>query len=239
MPVGVEHVAAAAAVFVGALLQGAVGFGFALISAPILFMIDERLVPGPIIVAATALTSLSAHRDWHAVDFIGLKWGLAGRLPGTLLGALVLFALPPDGLAAPLGAIVLLAVAISASGVRVDPDPRNLVAAGVLSGFMGTTSSIGGPPMAMVYQHSSGERLRGTLGVYFVVGAVMSLVALAAVGRFGAYELKWGVALLPSTVLGFVLSKRLTVLLDGGYTRIAVLAVSATGAVIVVLRQLL
>ena len=29
------------------------------------------------------------NRDWHAVDFPGLKWGLVGRLPGTALGASV------------------------------------------------------------------------------------------------------------------------------------------------------
>lgn len=238
MPGGIELAAAAAAIFVGAALQGAVGFGFALVAAPILFIVDERLVPGPVILAAAVLTTLSAHRDWHAVDFPGLKWGLAGRVPGTLLGAAVMYVLPPERLAAPLAAIVLLAVAMSASGIRIDPGPRNLVVAGTLSGFMNTTSSIGGPPLAMVYQYSSGDRIRGTLGVYFVIGAVMSLAALMAVGRFGAYELYWGAALLPATVLGFLFSRRLTPWVDGGYTRTAVLTVSTVGAVVVVLRQL-
>ena len=218
-PGGLELALAALVVFVGAVLQGAVGFGYALVAAPILLLIDPRLVPGPVIFAALFLTSLSAHRDRHAIDFSGIGWGTAGRLPGTMLGAALLVALPPERLAAPLGALVLFAVAISALGVRVEPSPRAHVAAGLLSGFMGTTSSIGGPPIAMLYQHAPGDQLRGTLGGFFVIGCVMSLVAIAAVGRFGAAELRWGAVLVPGIVLGFLVSSRLTPWIDRGYTR--------------------
>ena len=238
LPGGVELLVAASAIFVGSALQGAVGFGLALVAAPILFLVDERLVPGPILISALALTLLSARRDWHAIDFSGLRWGLSGRIPGTVIGAAMLWVLPAEEMAAPLAALVLLAVAMSASGIRVDPTPGNLVGAGLLSGIMGTTSSIGGPPLAMVYQHAPGDRIRGTLGVYFVIGCILSLVAVAAVGRLGLFEMIYGAALVPAVLLGFALSTRLTTWLDGGYTRPAILGVSAVGAVVVVARQL-
>ncbi|MFQ5417685.1 MAG: sulfite exporter TauE/SafE family protein [Myxococcota bacterium] len=238
MPGGLDLAAAAAAVFAGALLQGAVGFGYALVAAPILFMIDGRLVPGPVLLGALMLTALCARRDWTAIDFEGFGWGLMGRVPGTLLGAAAVSVIPADRFAAPLGALVLIAVAMTGSGVRIDPNPRTLAGAGLLAGFMGTTSSIGGPPLAMVYQHAPGDRLRGTLSVYFVVGCLMSLSALAVVGRLGTYELTWGAALLPGVVLGFALSKRLTPWVDRGYTRPAVLAVSAAAGIGVVARAL-
>jgi hypothetical protein len=237
-PAGFALAAGVAAVFVGSVLQGAVGFGFALVAAPILLLIDPHLVPGPIIFAALFLTGLSAWRDRHAIDFSGLRWGLTGRVPGTLLGAALLAFLPPERMAAPFGALVLLAVAISAAGARVEPSPRALVGAGLLSGFMGTASSIGGPPFALIYQHSAGDRLRGTLGGYFVIGTVMSLTAIAAIGRFGIAELRWGVALVPGTLLGFAVSSRLIPWLDRGYTRPAVLAVAAAAGVAAVVRQL-
>jgi uncharacterized membrane protein YfcA len=44
--------------------------------------------------------------------------------------------------------------------------------------------------------------------------------------------------LAPGLVLGFLLSSRLRHLLDAGYTRIAVLAVSGTAGVAVILREL-
>jgi uncharacterized membrane protein YfcA len=137
---------AGAAVFVGSVVQGAVGFGLALVAAPVLFMIDPRLVPGPLVFASMLLTTLTAFRDRDAIDTSGLGWSMVGRLPGTLLGAALLALLPPERLAAPLGVLVILGVALSASGVHVRVNPRTLMGAGLLSGFMGTASSIGGPP---------------------------------------------------------------------------------------------
>lgn len=229
---------AGAAVFVGSVLQGAVGFGLALVAAPILFMVDPRLVPGPLTFAAMALILLTAWRDRQSIDFRGFGWGLLGRLPGTMLGASILAVLSPERLAVPLGALVLLAVGISASGVHVAPSPRTLFGAGFLSGFMGTTSSIGGPPLAMIYQHAPGREMRGTLSSYFLVGTLMSLVAIGAVGRFGAAELGWGLVLIPGAIAGFALSNRITPWVDRGYTRPAVLLVSAVAGIGILVRQL-
>jgi hypothetical protein len=122
--------------------------------------------------------------------------------------------------------------------VRFEPGPRTLFGAGVLSGFMGTASSIGGPPMALVYQHGPGDRLRATLGMYFVAGGVMSLSALAVVGRFGPIEAWLGAALVPGIALGFTVSSRLKGLVDRGYTRPAVLTVAVAMGLSVIIRQL-
>jgi len=228
---------AAGAVFAGSVVQGAVGFGMALIAAPVLFLIDPRLVPGPMIFASMALTSLTAYRDRDAIDTRGLGWGLAGRLPGTVLGALMLAIIPPERLATPLGAVVLLGVVLSASGLHVAVNRRTLFGAGLLSGFMGTASSIGGPPIAMLYQHAPGNRLRGTLSAYFVIGGVMSLIAIAAAGRFGTAELIWGMWLVPAAAIGFVVSNAFTSWLDRGLTRPAILCVAAVTGLGVIVRQ--
>jgi len=235
---GLGFAIATLAVFVGAALQGAIGFGFAIIAAPVLFLVDPVLVPGPIIFSALVLTSLTAIRERDAIDYRGLGWGLAGRLPGTFAGAALVAAVTAEQLATPLGLLVLLAVAISASAARFEPGPRTMFGAGLLSGFMGTASSIGGPPMALVYQHGSGARLRATLGAFFVAGALMSLAALAGVGRFGSTEMWLGAALVPGIVLGFTLSNRLTGLVDRGYTRPAVLTVAVMAGFGVIIQQL-
>ena len=235
---GLDLLAASAIVTAGAALQGAVGFGFALVAAPLLALIDPRLVPGSLLCAALVLTLLTAHRERHAIDTSGIGWGLVGRLPGTALGAAALLRISAGGMELVLGALVLVAVAMSASGLHFRPTPRALVGAGVLSGFMGTMTAIGGPPLAMVYQHAPGAQLRGTLAGYFVIGAAVSLVALALVGRFGRVELAGALSLLPGVLLGFVCSARLAALLDRGYTRGAVLAVSGAAGTLVLVRQL-
>ena len=50
------------------------------------------------------------------------------------------------------GGLILLGVCLSLSGLRLPPIRGVLVGAGALSGVMGTVASIGGPPMALLYQ---------------------------------------------------------------------------------------
>jgi hypothetical protein len=103
---------------------------------------------------------------------------------------------------------------------------------------MATAAGLGGPPVALVYQHESGVRLRGTLAAYFIVGTALSLISLAWVGRFGAEEMRLSVLLIPGTVIGYFLSRPAAAYLDAGRTRAAVLVVSALAAVTVILTVL-
>lgn len=82
--------AASAAIAFGALVQGAVGFGMALVAAPLLVLIRPQLVPGPLLVSGLALTLLVARRERDSIDLLGVKWGLVGRVPGVAIGALAL-----------------------------------------------------------------------------------------------------------------------------------------------------
>ncbi len=222
----------------GALVQGAVGFGLNLVAVPLLLWIDPSLVPGPVLVAALVLTILILRRERKAVDFTGLGWAFAGRLPGTGLGVAALLVVPAASLSLVFASLVLIAVLISASGVHVRPTWRTLLVAGALSGFMSTTSAVGGPPMALVYQEAAGPRLRGTLAGYFVAGALISIFALTAAGRFGAVEARASLALIPGILIGFALSRRAARRLDAGMIRPAVLLVAGLASGSVLVRQL-
>ena len=235
----VKLLAACGVMTIGSALQGSVGFGSALVAAPLLVLIDPSLVPGPLLFCALVLTILMLYRERQAMDVSGLKWGILGQLLGTFAAVVLLTNVPEKGMMLTLGALVLFAVALSASGLHVNPTMWTLLSAGALSGFMGTTSSIGGPPIALLYQNAPGARLRSTLSGYFTLGTIMSLLALAAVGRFGRYEFWSALALLPGVLIGFALSARTLRLLDRGYTRAAILTVSAVSAAIVILRALL
>ena len=122
------------------------------------------------------------------------------------------------------------------AGTRREPV---LFAAGTASGFMATAAGLGGPPVALVYQRETGVRLRGTLAAYFIIGTVVSLFALAWAGRFTREEVRLSSFLIPGTVLGYFMSRPAAAYLDGGYTRTAVLAVSALAAVSVIVTVLL
>ncbi|MEX2393276.1 MAG: sulfite exporter TauE/SafE family protein, partial [Actinomycetota bacterium] len=230
---------ASLAVGVGALVQGSIGFGVNVVGGPILVLIDTRLVPGPALVAAFVLTLLVGVRDRAGIDRSGFGWVFLGRIPTSVAAALLVAALPERGLAISLAVAVLIAVAISALGWRVERTPPTLFAAGAISGVMGTVSAIGGPPVAMLYQDAKGAEVRGTLSAIFAVGALTSMVLLAGVGRFGLAEIYASLALMPAIVGGFWLSRFTTRWLDRGFVRPTILILCAASAIAAMVRYAL
>jgi hypothetical protein len=182
------------------------------------------------------LAPLVGFRDRVAIDRRGLGWILAGRVPGTVLGAYVVAALSGKGVAVALSAMVLVDVALSASGWRLARTIPALAGVGAVSGLMGTISSIGGPPVAMLYQDSKGAELRSTLSVIFSVGAAMSVVFLAVAGEFGLEQIKIALTLVPGILVGFVASRWTARWLDRGFVRPVVLGVCAVSALAALVR---
>ena len=233
-----ELALAIAIVAIGAALQGSVGFGFALLSAPLLEWINPRFVPGPLVLAVTLLLLLTALRERHAIDFRGIGWILTGRVPGTVLGALALSGLSARSLTVALGAFVLAAVGLSLLHVHLPRKPAFLVGAGLISGVMGTTAALGGPAVALLYQHERPELVRSTLATFFLVGALMSLPALAFVGRLGREEGLLALGLLPGILLGFLASGVTGRFIHGTRVRAAVLLVAGLAGAAGVIRGL-
>lgn len=223
----------------GALLQGSVGFGLGLIGVPLLVLIDPVYVPGPVLLAALCLNLLIFRREHHALLIKRIEWAVIGRLAGSIIGAIILTLIPQKDLSILFGAMVLFAVCISFAGFPFPVSTKNILAAGIASGIMGTTSSIGGPPIALVYQKHKGPTIRGTLSGIFIFGTIISLVTLAIIGRFGLREVQVTAALLPGIFVGFLLSNRSTKILDSGFIRPAVLITSALSGIAVILRSLL
>ena len=140
---------------------------------------------------------LTAVRELGDVDWSGLRFALGGRLPGVVLGSWIVVTQPARTTAVVVAVVVLGAVALSATSWDARPTPRALAVAGVVSGVSGTATSIGGPPVAMLYQRAGGSVLRSTMGVYFLVGNVLSVGALALAGEIGQRDLLRALALLP------------------------------------------
>ncbi|MBF0176049.1 MAG: sulfite exporter TauE/SafE family protein [Magnetococcales bacterium] len=229
----------AVVILVGAIVQGSVGFGHALVSAPVAMLVLPELVPGPIIVVSLGVTLATLARDHKTMGRPqGLLWILVGLFPGLGLGsqALVLLSLRETDLF--FGGAVLVTAGISFAGWRVRIHPLTLVPAGLLAGFMSITTTMGGPPLAIALQELPGPQLRGTLAFSFIVSTLTSLSVLHAIHRFGSKELSVGLSLLPFALLGVFLSAPLAHWLDRGRTRTAVLLLAAAAGLLVIIRQL-
>ena len=235
-----EIAAAVAVMAAGAAVQGSVGFGMNVVAAPILIQIDPDLVPGPLLAAALVMSLMVARRDRAGINRPALTWALVGRLPGSVLGTILLVEVFSDwSLAVFLASVILVGAAVSVAPIRL-PQGRPVIAlGGFVSGVAGTTTGVGGPPLALTLQHIPPRQLRGTMSVYFLLGASVSLVLLAAWGQFGVRHLVAVGILVPGQLLGYVLSGRLVPLLDRGRTRPALLVISVAAALSVLIRALI
>ncbi|MFR9803467.1 TSUP family transporter [Pseudonocardia sp. RS010] len=214
----------------GAVTQGTVGFGMALVAAPLLALLDSAYVPVPLIVLAGAHAVLALVREWHDADWRGVAWALVGRLPGAVLGVTVVALLPYREFASFVAAAVLVCVALSLVRLNLRPTRPALLVAGAVSGVSGTAAGIGGPPVALLYQNEHGATVRATLGAYFALGTLLSLGVLAAGGQVDGAHLLQGAVLIPFMIAGFLLSNPLRRTLDRGWTRPAVLGLAAASA---------
>ncbi len=228
----------AAAVLLGSVVQSAVGLGVGLVAAPVTALLEPALMPGALLMVAALMPCLTLVFDHHDIDWSGLLWSLPARLPGTVVGVWVVTTLTARELGIAIGVVVLAAVAVTWRAVTVPVNRATLSAAGFASGITGTATSIGGPPIAIVYQHRPAREIRTTMAVYFLVGALLSLVALLVSGDLDRDQAVAAVELLPFLAVGAVLGVVARRSIPAHVVRPAVLLVSSASALVLLGRSL-
>ncbi len=232
----VGYIIAIGIVTIGAAIQGSLGFGLGLVAAPVLALIDDELIPGPLLLVGLAVTTSVFIRERGSVDWSGMKWALVGRVLGTVFGGVIVVVMSKDFLIVTMSLMLIAGVIMSSVGWKVTPSPLTLVTAGTLSGIMGTLTSVGGPPIALVYQRETAQKLRSTLAGFFLFGASLSLVSLVIGGEMGSHEFRLGVVLLPGFLIGLMASRWAAKFLDNGYSRPAVLIFSAVSSLVLLVQ---
>lgn len=225
----------AAVCALGALVQSTIGFGLALVSVPFLVMIDPLLVPAPFLLASLVLALLMVARDRVAIDVGEIKMAVLGLVIGTGAGAATLLVVSQDNLPELFGGLILLAVAISALGLRARIGRVSLLVAGTIGGVMGTMGGLHGPAMILLYQGESGARVRAALGAFFIFGYAISLAGLWLIGLFDRPAVLHGLALSPGILAGWLLAPLLIRRLDPTKLRPIILIVSAVAALALVI----
>jgi len=212
------------AVAVAACVQGTIGIGFALIVAPVLAFLRPELLPVSLLLLMLPLNLFTFLREHHAVDWRGGGWITLGRLFGTLAGAGVFVMLSAHALNLLLGGVIVAVAVFTMLTPAFSPSGGALVAVGLFTGVSETATGIGGPPLALAYQHRSADVLRSTVAGCFLLGELVSLGVLAAIGRVG-WQQGWSAALLlPFLVAGGLVSSWIRHSVNGRLLRGLVLA---------------
>ncbi|QCB27855.1 Sulfite exporter TauE/SafE [Corynebacterium endometrii] len=106
------------------------------------------------------------------------------RLPGSVAGAWAVASLSHRGLSVFIGIAVILAMMLSSFGWTPRYNKQNVAIASVASGFLGTSTAIGGPPLALVLKSQQASKMRGTLSATFVTASLVSIGMLMGSGQF-------------------------------------------------------
>lgn len=153
-----------------------------------------------------------------------MSWALLGRLVLTPAGVVVVAVLSVRAISVVVAILILLTVGLSLTRLEIRNTPSTTGSAGALAGLSGTATSIGGPFLALVLQHERPVRLRSTLAVFFLVGAVFSSIALAISGEFPMHQFVSGLVWVPFVLLGYAAAAPLRARLDKEALRRAMLA---------------
>jgi len=233
-----EFAAANAAMVLGAVIQVASGVGGGFVIVPILAFLEIGLVPGPMIFASLALSTLMAFRERSAINWNFIPTILIGLIPGSLAGAYILSSVPAGNLGIVFGSVILLGVIISISGIEFRHTRTSSLVAGALSGAMGTSSGIGAPLLALLYQKETGPRVRASLAVLYTGASILILIILAGFGQFSVADARSGALLMPGLMIGYWVARRFIVHIDRGGTRTVVLCISSAAAIALIVRSL-
>ncbi len=228
----------ALALFAGATVQSLVGLGLGLVAAPVITIVQPELMPEVMLWLACTypLVTLATERD--DIHWAGLGWSLPPRLLGTAIGVAAVATISTRVLGVLVAVMVLGAVLVTWLALRPPITRGSLMAAGLVSGFSGTATSIGGPPMAILYQDRPSRQIRTTLAVYFMVGAALSLAGLALAGQLELRQALLAACLAPVLPFGAALGRALRTRLPEQHVRGTVLVVCAASAVVLLVRSL-
>jgi uncharacterized protein len=223
-------------VLVGAFVQGSTGLGFALISGPVIGMVEPRLLPVFLLIQMIPLNAYVTWRERHALDVPGTIWISLGRFAGTFGGLWVLLLVTDQQLSLLIGASTVLAVLMTLLAPSFEPGRGAFLTAGLVTGVTETSTGVGGPPLALVYQHRPAPVLRATVAACFLVGEVISLVILAVSGEITPEQVRPAVLLLPAVVVGALLSRLVHHRLNGKVMRYVVLGFALVAGIVITAR---
>lgn len=228
---------------VSSALQTATGFGFAILSAPVgaVLLDSAAAAVSTVLVVGTAVDLLilflrrrpPAPR-WDEVAILGVS-----SLPGLALGAYLLVVLPQPVLMVIIAAAVMTAIGLRVAARRADrpavaASRKWGAAAGLLSGALATSTTLGGPPTVYYLTHRpyGPSTVRDTLVALNLVRLPLSVVALAIGGVLVVIP---GIAwLILSALLGFAVGDRVFRAMNPGRYEVFVLALLALAALVAV-----
>jgi len=174
-------------ILIASFIQGAVGFGFVLVSAPILsfFIPLKTLVPILIIFGLFINSMIVVSARKHiAIREIGIL--ILMGIVGIPLGVYGLNTISPYNLKLIIGIIIIITAIAMLVGFKFQMKNKffSYTIAGLLSGVLNGAISMSGPPIALFLTNEGYERdkFRANINTFFLITNVVTIIAFSLNG---------------------------------------------------------
>jgi hypothetical protein len=222
-------------VFLAGMIQGLTGFGFALVSVPLLLIFLPPTMAIPMVIIHGTLITLILlfeSRKWLELRRI-LPLIIAGVI-GVPFGTYILTALGINVLKVFIGVVITLFALIFLAGFRREIRNEKLASGpiGFISGLLNSSTGMSGPPVILFFinQGLRKEVFRANIIAYFVALNLVTISSFLYTGLITSDVLHYAVLFLPAMILGAATGIRLIHRVDEKlFSRIALIIAAIAG----------
>lgn len=188
-------------------IQSVTGFGFALISAPLLlFVMNPNYVVGLTVFGALTSNLWVIYKTKGKSD-PKLIWPLfIASLIGILPGVYVLTIVDVSVLKLCIGFLILVMSLFMAANyvIKIKRIMFATICVGFVSGFLGGSTSLNGPPVALFFmnQQQEKETLRANIVHYFCLANTATLLIMYVMKTLDATAFKQSIYVIPGVLVG-------------------------------------
>jgi uncharacterized membrane protein YfcA len=174
-------------VLLASMVQTISGFGFALLSVPLMTLainVHNAVVVSTLVGVMT--TTVLAWRLRSHADRVLTRRLAVGAYAGMPIGLAIFTAVGERTLLRLLGAAVVMAVILLMAGLDLRSRGRSVeLAAGFVAGVLGTSVSTNGPPIVFALQARklTADQFRATISAVFAVSNLGAITAFALAGK--------------------------------------------------------
>ena len=197
------------AIFLAGITQGLTGFGFALVSVPIVIIFLSPKIVVPIVIMHSILINtviLFEARKW--VDLKRIWPLMIAGIVGMPLGTYLLIVLDVGVLKMFIGAVIIPFAIAFLIGFKKQIKNEKVAFApvGFISGFLMGSTTLAGPPVILFFVNQGVEKqtFRANLAAYFTVLALVTIPAFALGGIITTAVIKYAIWFLPATIFGAI-----------------------------------
>ena len=220
-----------------------VGFGFALVSTPLLLPILDLTIIVPIIMPLVLINDYIIaieNKQYLKPDKILPIAGSA--ILGIPLGIIILSNLDMYVLKIIISIIILIAALFLFTGKTITIKRERLTSmfAGFFSGILVSTSGLSGPPITIFLINQKWEKLdfRNNLALYFSIIDTVTVISLIISGFITRDTLLANLFLIPSVLIGYFIGKNILPIINQQLFRQIIIVIIITGASLTLLTTL-